>query len=187
MITIVSGLPRSGTSMMMKMLAAGGIPALIDDLRAADIDNPNGYFEFEAVKSTAEDSTWLNQADGRVVKMVYKLLYDLPSDREYTVVFMQRALKEVIASQNAMLARRGEKIATAEETHTLVGTFAAEVGTCKKWLRTKTNFNVIYMNYNRILAEPPDEIHRLNQFFNDKLNEQEMLSVIDPQLYRKRA
>src|SRR5574337_153211 len=99
-ITIVSGLPRSGTSMMMQMLHRGGIPAVTDEIRSADEDNPKGYYEFEPVKKTKEDASWLARAGGKVVKMVYRLLYDLPGDYAYHVVFMRRNLREVIASQN---------------------------------------------------------------------------------------
>jgi hypothetical protein len=186
MITIVSGLPRSGTSMMMKILEAGGLPVLADGIRTADIDNPNGYYEFEPVKSTCDDSSWLTMAEGRVVKMIYKLLYDLPEQTRCRIVFMQRALKEVIKSQNAMLQRRGETGYTGTETHNLVGTFAAEVSSCKKWLAAKDDMQVIYMNYNRLLAEPEAEIDKLNSFFDDRLNAAAMLAVINPALYRRR-
>lgn len=187
LITIVSGLPRSGTSMMMKILEAGGIPVLVDNIRAADVDNPNGYYEFEPVKSTAENSSWLSQARGKVVKMIYKLLYDLPEGSQCRIVFMQRALKEVIASQNAMLRRRGEKPSSAERSHALVSTFASEVAACKRWLKTRENFDVVYVNYNKILADPADEISRLNEFFGNELNQKAMLRVVDPALYRKRS
>ena len=103
-VTIVSGLPRSGTSMMMQAIAAGGIPALTDGFRAADVDNPRGYYEFEPVKKTREDASWLDRAGGKVVKMVYRLLYDLPAEGyEYRVVFMRRDIREVLASQKKML------------------------------------------------------------------------------------
>jgi len=185
-ITIVSGLPRSGTSMMMKILEAGGIPVLADHIRSADIDNPNGYYEFELVKSTAEDPSWLDQAQGCVVKMIYKLLYDLPEDCTCRVVFMQRALKEVVASQNEMLRRRGEKPSAPEATHSLVGTFAAEIAACKRWLKTRPNFSVIYINYNKMLDEPAEQMAALNQFFNNALDTEAMLAVVDPNLYRQK-
>jgi len=185
-ITIVSGLPRSGTSMMMKILEAGGIPVLADHIRSADIDNPNGYYEFEPVKSTDEDASWLDQVQGQVVKMIYKLLYDLPEDCTCRIVFMQRALKEVIASQNAMLQRRGENPSTPEETHSLVGTFASEIAACKGWLKTRPNFSVIYINYNKMLDEPAEQIAALNEFFDNQLDESKMLAVVDPKLYRQK-
>jgi hypothetical protein len=98
-ITIVSGLPRTGTSLMMQMIHAGGIPALTDKVRASDEDNPKGYFELEAVKRTKKDDSWLAEAAGRVVKMVHLLLYDLPVNHQYRVVFMRRELREVVRSQ----------------------------------------------------------------------------------------
>ena len=104
-LTVVSGLPRSGTSMMMRMLEQGGLPVLIDGVRTADDDNPNGYYEFEAVKQTREDASWLEGSEGKAVKMVYRLLYDLPPDRAYRVLFMTRNLDEVLASQRVMLTR----------------------------------------------------------------------------------
>src|SRR5262245_35974300 len=98
-LTIVSGLPRSGTSMMMRMLETGGLPVLTDDVRTPDDDNPNGYYEFEAVKQTKQDDSWLQSSEGKAVKMVYRLLYDLPKDRSYKVLFMRRKMEEVLASQ----------------------------------------------------------------------------------------
>src|SRR5262245_12033356 len=108
MITIVSGLPRSGTSLMMQMLQAGGLPILCDQVRAADDDNPRGYLEFEKVRQLAKDAGWMNQADGKVLKVVSLLLYHLPPGFEYRVVFMRRNLDEILRSQEKMLNRRGE-------------------------------------------------------------------------------
>lgn len=196
MITIVSGLPRSGTSMMMRILEAGGMPILSDGVRAADMDNPNGYYEFEPVKSTREDASWLALAEGRAVKMVYKLLYDLPADRAYRVVFMQRALKEVVASQNRMLARLGTAAPSAAPgagsppaagEHALVGALADEVAAARSWLRTQLNFQVLYVNYNQLLASPTENIGRLNAFLGGGWNESAMQLVVDPALYRQRA
>jgi hypothetical protein len=107
-LTIVSGLPRSGTSMMMRMLDAGGIPALTDHIRAADASNPNGYYEYEPIKKTKEDPSWLPAAIGMAVKMVHVLLLDLPLTCAYRVVFMQRDIEEIIESQNRMLERLGK-------------------------------------------------------------------------------
>ena len=106
-ITIVSGLPRSGTSMMMRMLEAGGMPVITDNLRTADDDNPRGYFEFEPAKKTKDDPSWLNAAEGKAVKMIYKLLYDLPDRLEYRVLIMRRNMQEVLTSQRKMLDRMG--------------------------------------------------------------------------------
>src|SRR5574341_398925 len=108
-IIVVSGLPRSGTSLMMNMLAAGGLPVLTDSLRSADDDNPNGYFEFEPVKKLADGrSEWLPQADRKVVKIISALLEHLPNSYHYKIIFMERDLKEILASQRTMLSRRHE-------------------------------------------------------------------------------
>ena len=171
--------------MMMRILEAGGLPVLTDGERAADIDNPNGYYEFEPVKTTATDSSWLAQADGRVVKMIYKLLPDLPDDHTYHVVFMQRALKEVAASQNTMLVRRGLSPSGPSDAHALVGTFAAEVATIKTWLRAQPNFRVLYVNYNHLLAAPHDHLPAVTDFLGGRLDEVAMARVIDPVLYRQ--
>src|SRR5579872_1312474 len=106
-VTIVSGLPRSGTSMMLRMLAAGGLPILTDGVRTPDEDNPHGYLEWEGVKSLARDASWVASARGKGVKVIYYWLRDLPRDCRYRVIFMRRDLDEVLASQAAMLERRG--------------------------------------------------------------------------------
>jgi LPS sulfotransferase NodH len=188
MVTIVSGLPRSGTSMMMRMLAAGGMPLLTDDVRAADPDNPHGYFEYEPVKNTATDPSWLDRAEGKAVKMVYKLLYDLPPDRRYRVVFTQRALKEVVASQNAMLGRLGRANEAARfDVRSLVGTFAAEVAAIRSWLTAQPAFAVHFVNYNALLAEPAPAVAALVAFLGGGLDTVAMLAAIDPALYRQRS
>ena len=186
MITIVSGLPRSGTSMMMRILEAGGMLVLTDGVRSPDDDNPNGYYEFEPVKNTRNDSSWLAAADGKAVKMVYKLLYDLPPDRPYSVIFMQRALKEVVASQTRMLARLGQAPAGPSDEHTLVGTFAAEVAGVRAWLRERSCFRVLCVNYNGLVDAPAVPLNAVNAFLGGHLDEAAMCRVIDPNLYRQR-
>lgn len=124
-VTIVTGLPRSGTSMMMRMLEAGGLPVLVDGRRGADIDNPNGYYEFEPVKETRTDASWVEGARGRAVKMVYRLLYDVPAEFRYRVLFMRRDLGEILASQRKMLTRHGADpgVATTASPNTTHATF----------------------------------------------------------------
>ncbi len=187
MITLVTGLPRSGTSMMMRILEAGGIAPLTDNLRAADSDNPNGYYEFEPVKQTRLDASWLEQAEGRAVKLVYLLLRDLPADRPYRVIFMQRALKEVVASQAKMLDRLGRTPAGPTDARTLVSTFAAEVAAAKAWLKAQPAFHVHYVNYNRLLESPRQTLDALRRFVVEPLLDLDaMCAVVDPALYRQR-
>ena len=184
-LTIVSGLPRSGTSMMMSMISAGGIPALIDEIRQADEDNPRGYYEFEPVKKTKEDPSWLNGADGKVVKMVYRLLYDLPADHNYRVVFMQRQLEEVLASQNVMLERQ-QKAGGDLSKEKLLGLFKAELEKADQWVRAQPNFDLLYINYNEVLKEPAAAVKAINDFLGGDLDTDAMLKVVEPSLYRQR-
>ena len=185
LITIVSGLPRSGTSMMMRMLEAGGVPALIDNIRTADEDNPRGYYEFEPVKKTKEDPSWLNTAGGKVVKMVYRLLYDLPASHTYWIIFMRRNLDEVIASQDVMLARRGRGGSDMTKEK-LVALFDKQLGDFDEWVRKQPNFKMLYVSYNETMQDPRPTVRALNEFLGGKLNTAAMEKVIEPQLYRQR-
>jgi hypothetical protein len=186
MITIVSGLPRSGTSLMMQMIRAGGIPALTDEQRAADEDNPRGYLEFEAVKKTKQDPSWLSQADGKVVKMVHLLLYDLPADRDYHVVFMRRNIKEVLASQKKMLQRSGRQGAAMSDD-ALANVFDGQLKKLLPWLAGQKNFKVLEVAYNDLMSDPKPQIQKISQFLGGTLDTAAMAAAIDPTLYRNRA
>ena len=184
-VTIVSGLPRSGTSMMMQMIHAGGVPALTDEIRTADEDNPKGYYEFEPVKKTKEDPSWLKRAPGLVVKMVYRLLYDLPAEYNYRVVYMRRKLEEVVASQNVMLERSGKEGGGLSDDK-LLAVFRAEIDKSNKWLAQQKNFKVLYINYNEMLQDPKPHIVKLNEFLGGDLNTEAMMNIVDPTLYRQK-
>lgn len=184
-VTIVSGLPRSGTSMMMKMLEAGGIPVLIDNIRQADEDNPKGYYEFERVKQVKEDTGWLEDAKGKVVKMVSMLLMDLPPEHSYHIVFMRRKMEEILASQKQMLIRSG-KPANAVPDEKMAQLFEKHLNQVFSWLARQPNMRVIYINYNDMLANPAENITKVNQFFDGQLDTQQMMGVIDKALYRQR-
>lgn len=185
-IIIVSGLPRSGTSMMMKMLAEGGAPILTDQLRRPDDDNPNGYFELEVVRQMKEGNfSWLQQADGKVVKVISALLEYLPNDHEYKIIFMERDSKETLASQKIMLDHRGQfsKLTDDEMEHQLHTHLAA----MKPWLVRQPNIEVLYVNYNALMAEPELFCDRIAEFLDLPLNQAQMLAVPDKRLYRNRA
>lgn len=186
MITIVSGLPRSGTSMVMRMIDAGGIPALTDNIRKADQDNPRGYFEFEAVKKTKQDASWLASAGGKVVKMVYRLLYDLPADHRYRVVFTQRNLREVVASQDVMLGRRGRQ-ADDLSPEKLIGLFEQQLREFDEWVRKQPNFKILYVSYNEALRDPRPAVTAVNKFLGGDLDVEAMAAVVEPALYRQRS
>jgi hypothetical protein len=184
-VIIVSGLPRSGTSMMMKAVEAGGIEPLIDHIRKADEDNPKGYYEFEPVKKTKEDPSWLKRATGKVVKMVYRILYDLPGGYEYRVVFMQRDLTEVLASQKKMLDRSG-KSGGAVSDEQMAALFTTELEKCEKWLAGQDNFKVLYINYRDMIDHPQPQCEKVNGFLDGGLNIEAMAETVDPALYRNR-
>jgi len=182
-VAVVSGLPRSGTSMMMRMLEAGGIPLLSDGIRKADIDNPRGYYEFEPAKKTKDDPSWLENATGKAVKMVYKLLYDLPMNYPYRVLFMRRRTAEVLASQQAMLAHRGERSDVPDDTMSRI--FRKELEAVDRWLSQQDNFSVLDVDYNLMIEQPEKEVARINDFLGP-LDTEAMCRVVDPAMYRKR-
>lgn len=185
-VTIVSGAPRSGTSMMMRMLAEGGIPALTDGVRQPDRDNPHGYFEYEPVKRTRDDASWLDGARGRAVKMVHVLLRDLPADRACRVILMRRDLTEMLASQRLMLERLGrEKGKLSDER--MAEIFAAQLDDTERWLRGHAAFSCLAMNYNDVVADPRPHVARIAEFLGGGLDEDAMCAVVDPSLYRNRA
>jgi hypothetical protein len=185
-VTIVSGLPRSGTSMMMKMLDEGGMPALTDNVRQADEDNPQGYYEFEPVKRTRQDPSWLQGAPGKAVKLVHLLLLDLPAGYEYRVLFMRRRLEEVIKSQNVMLERRG-KSATDLREEQMMGLFRQQIQQVEQYMNTHANFSFLEVDYNQLLAEPQPWIEKINAFLGHRLDAGRMLAVVNPSLYRQRS
>ena len=186
-IVVVSGLPRSGTSMVMKMLEAGGLPILTDGLRTADEDNPKGYYEVERVKGLAQetDKSWLAEARGKGLKVISYLLKSLPPQFNYKVVFIRREMEEVLASQRKMLARRGETEATPPER--MRALFEDDLWRASYQLRRRPEFETIELHYSAVLARPLEEARRLAEFLGGGLDVEAMAAVVDPQLYRNRA
>lgn len=185
-IAIVSGLPRSGTSMMMRMLAAGGMQVVTDGQRTADDDNPQGYFEFEDAKRVREDDSFLEAAGGKAVKMIYRLLYDLPDRHAYRVIFMQRDLREVVASQDRMLKRRGEPASPVADEK-IVWLFERDLAKIDEWLAARSNFQVLRVDYNQLMSsDPGPQFEAINSFLGGELNVTAMLKVVDASLYRNR-
>jgi hypothetical protein len=184
-ITVVSGLPRSGTSMMMKMLAAGGVEPLIDNLREADDDNPKGYFEFERVKQIEHDKAWLADARGRVVKLISALLKHLPSEYNYKIIFMRRAMSEILASQRQMLLRRGEP-ADAVPDEKMAAMFEKHIAQVESWLAAQPNIETIFVSYNDVMNDPRPHAERINDFLGGTLRVDAMTAVADRSLYRQK-
>ena len=185
-VIIVSGLPRSGTSMMMSMLVAGGVPAMTDAIRTADEDNPKGYFELEKVKELAKDNRWLGDAGGRAVKIISALLKHLPGDYRYKIIFMRRNMQEILASQRQMLMRRGEPSDTVSDER-MAEMFRKHLTEVEGWLARRPNVEVLYVNYNRMLDAPAPLIAAINDFLGVRLNTAAMTAVVDKTLHRQRA
>jgi hypothetical protein len=185
-ITIVSGLPRSGTSMMMKMLEAGGLPPLTDNIRTADEDNPKGYYEFERAKQLPKgDVAWLPDARGKVVKVIAALLPSLPGGYHYRVIFMQRAMPEVLASQRQMLIRRGEDPNKIPDD-VMAKLFEKHLRQVDDWINQQANVERLDVNYNEMLKNPQPFLVQINAFLGNQLDAPRMATVVDPSLHRQR-
>lgn len=186
-IPIVSGLPRSGTSLMMSMLAAGGLEVLTDHLRAPDDDNPVGYFELEEVKKlTKGEQSWLAGANGKAVKVVSTLLPYLPDGYRYRIIFMRRAMEEVLASQRRMLINRGENPDKVSDGQ-MAEIFERNLQQSERWIISQTHATRIEVNYKQLMDNPRPLVAEINIFLGGGLDEDRMLGVIDSSLYRQRS
>lgn len=185
-VTIVSGLPRSGTSLMMQMLQAGGMPVLTDGVRAADENNRRGYLEYEPVKRLRESNAFLGLARGQAVKVIHLLLRHLALDGDlrYRIVFMQRPLGEVLASQRAMLVRDGKKAVDPALVQRAFETQLAELG---PWLAGQPRIGVLRVDYHAVLQNPAVEAQRVQAFLGRPLDVQAMAACVDPSLHRERS
>jgi hypothetical protein len=184
-IIVVSGLPRSGTSMMMRMLAEGGLPVLTDQVRGADEDNPRGYFELEMTRQLREgNADWLKGAHGQAVKVISGLLEYLPGAHQYKIIFMERDPKETLASQKKMLDHRGQASRLSDQE--MEQQFEAHLAAMKPWLVRQPNMEVLYVNYNALVAEPGPFCERIGEFLGVPLDQAHMLAVPDRELYRNR-
>jgi hypothetical protein len=188
-IVVVSGLPRSGTSMMMRMLEAGGVPLVVDGVRDADVSNPKGYFEFEPVKDLAAargEAPWLAGARGRAVKIIAFLLTWLPEHYNYQVIFMHRDLDEVLASQRQMLERRGEDAPVDREAGTRAS-YEGHLGQVERFLERRRCFSTLRVSYRETVASPGVTAVRVAAFLGRPLDIAAMTRAVDAELYRHRA
>jgi hypothetical protein len=182
-IIIVSGLPRSGTSLMMQMLDNGGVPVVTDNIRTADTDNPRGYHEFEKVKRLKQDASWLPLTRGKAFKMVSQLLYDLPASERYRILFMERDLDEVLRSQEKMLERLGRSAAPREQ---IKASYLLHLERLHQWLSRQPNMAVLRVSYNELVAQPRPQAERVSHFLGTQVDIEGMLRAVDPTLYRNR-
>jgi hypothetical protein len=186
-IVVVSGLPRSGTSMAMRMLAEGGMEIVTDGIRAADEDNPNGYFEDERVKALAKtpDKSWVAEARGKALKVVSLLLQHLPTAHRYQVLFIHRPLREVLASQAKMLVRRGQPSTASDEEMTRV--FEGHLAKVRQLLTSSPHFELLELRHETVIKDPLGEAKRIRKFLGRPLDVEKMAAAVDPKLHRNRA
>ncbi|MBI3960089.1 MAG: sulfotransferase family protein [Chloroflexi bacterium] len=187
-IVVVSGLPRSGTSLMMKMLEAGGVPLVTDHKRQADIDNPNGYYEMESVKALSKgDVAWLNAAQGKAIKVISALLVHLPVTYTYRVIFMQRSMQEVIESQRRMLIHRNMPHSTDDDSR-LAALYTRHLQKMKQWVDQQPGFSSLTVEYSTLLSgDAHAAIQEIAEFLQRPLDAENMQQAINPSLYRNRA
>lgn len=185
MITIVSGLPRSGTSLMMQMLAAGGMTLLTDQERKPDIDNPRGYCEWEPAKLLPKEPNLIDEAEGKAVKIISQLLLSVPRGRNYKIVFMERPLPEVLASQDKMLRRRGTNGPADPVALTLA--FQDHLREVIQWLEEREEIAVCRVGYGRLLKNPAEAAQAVRAFLAQDLDVRLMAAQVDPTLYRNRS
>lgn len=185
-ITIVSGLPRSGTSLAMQMLQAGGMAILTDGVRSPDDQNPRGYHEYTPVNATRRDSAWVEQAVGKSVKVVSPLLKFLPPQFDYRVIHVTRHLGEVVASQRVMLARHGADGAGVS-TEELQNAYRRQIAEVRAWLAAQNHMQTLEIDYREILRDPREAADRIRLFLDVPLDVEAMASAVDPQLYRQQG
>lgn len=186
MITVVSGIPRSGTSLMMQMLTAGGMPALTDGLRSADANNPRGYFELESVKSLGRNPEVVSQAEGKVVKIISSLLPSLPKQFQYRVIFMLRPLEEVVSSQNRMLERLGKEVPATPRT-AVIAAFQEHLKKITSWLDQQANMSVLYIDYPAVLQQAQEQTAKISAFLKLELDTAAMIRQIEHSLHREKT
>lgn len=179
-LIVVSGLPRSGTSMMMAALQAGGVSLVLDDLRPADASNPRGYFEYQPVRQLGENSDWLRDRGGQAVKIIYRLLYHIPPDLPTRVLFMERKLGQVISSQNAMLGIAQDEA----DWHKI---YRGELQRIRVWMEKQPLMQVFRVEYEDFLGDPREHAQRIAAFLDVPLDVDAMAAVADPSLHRQRG
>lgn len=187
-ITIVTGLPRSGTSLAMQMLAAGGVEPYTDGERTADEDNPRGYLELEAVKRLKQSTDWVASARGKAVKVISHLLDDLPNGEAYRVVFVERDLDEVLASQAKMIARRG---LPAPPEAVVRRAFETHLAASARLEASRPDMAFLRLAYAEIIAAPSAAAEQIAEHLQaggaDSLDVAAMTTAVDPALYRNRS
>ena len=185
-ITLVSGLPRSGTSLMMQMLAAGGMPILTDGERKADIENPRGYFEWEPAKLLPQQPARIREAEGKAVKVISQLLFALPGELQYRMIFMERPLSEVVASQAEMI-RRKQTAAPALPATAMIAALQAHLNQVNAWLARRSDISVHRVKHGDAIQSPRTVAQGVRDFLNCPLDTEAMAAQVDIALYHQRS
>jgi len=182
-IIIVSGLPRSGTSLMMQMLEAGGLPLYHDEERPADINNLQGYYELQSVKNLKQDNSFLSKAENKAVKIVSHLLTGLPDTFYYKIIFMQRDLQEIIESQNKMLIRLNADTKTPD-LFSIRKMYIKHLAESQEWLKNTKNLDHLFVSFNKLLESPSEHAEKICSFLEENLSIEKMAAAVNPSLYR---
>jgi predicted AlkP superfamily phosphohydrolase/phosphomutase/tetratricopeptide (TPR) repeat protein len=181
-ITVVSGLPRSGTSLMMQILKAGGVELFTDDIRQPDENNPRGYFEFEKVKSLSKDNSWISDAKGKAIKVIAQLLYYLPKNYNFKIIFMQRNMEEIMISQQKMLGKKDN----LTYSPAIAEVFKKELLRVKTWADNLPQVDILHLNYSDLINDPETNIDKIIEFLPNDLDKGKMIAAIDKDLYRNK-
>ena len=172
--------------MMMKMLEAGGILPFQDGIREADDDNPKGYYEYEKVKDLATDSSWLHKASGSAIKIISSLLFYLPENLAYKIIFMQRDISEVLASQKKMLSRSGQESSNGISDDVMAAKFSIHLRRIKKHLSDINTIETLYLPYRDVITAPEEQAKKVTSFLKQNLDIEKMAQIVDNNLYRQR-
>lgn len=181
-IVLVSGLPRSGTSLMMQMLDKGGVEALVDGKREADDSNPKGYYEYEPVMSLHRDNSWMKKTKNKSLKVVAPLLKHIDPQFRYKIIFMKRDLNEVVKSQQKMIGKSTDTLPI-----TLLNSYQEQLNHIEVWKEKEPGVELIYIDYKEIIENPDKMSEKVENFIGKKLNKEKMAACVDKSLYRNRA
>ncbi len=184
MITVVSGLPRSGTSLMMQILDANGVTILTDHVRCADESNTRGYYEYEKVKSLMKDNSWVGEAEGKAVKIIAQLIPSLPPNYSYDVIFMERDIDEIVSSQEKMLARSNARKSLMSRD-ILTKTFLQHAENTRRWICSQKNMRMVSVSFKDLITTTSVEIAKINSGLPMTLQTEMSVRVIHPELYRE--
>lgn len=186
-IYIVSGFPRSGTSMMMQMLKQGGLSLFTDNARGSDENNPFGYFEHQIVKKIAHNTEWLKLARDKAVKIVAPLVTQLPFNYRYKIIFMERDVGEIYTSQKRMIHRMGGNSKMDTWSLGTIKSIENTISESKNWINQHPSSEILYVKYNEVLLNPLEHAIKISKFIGEQLNPIEMIKAVEPSLYREKS